>query len=246
MIRDKQKSESFEIKHRVKLKINSKLIHDCPTMNILGYVEGSDAGLKDEFIVIGAHVDHLGQIEDRIFYGANDNGSGSSVVMEVAEAFTSLENRPKRSILFILFTGEEMGLLGSSYYVRNPEMTLTNIKAMINLDMVGSGDDAIMVVGGKTFPEFAQLFDTLSGTYIHTPIKTRWTSANSDHYPFHHAGIPSVFLYAMNGVPTYHSSADKAETLDPEVMERVGRLVFLTAYQLANRENVEFKYVEKE
>jgi Zn-dependent M28 family amino/carboxypeptidase len=215
-------------------------------MNILGYVEGSDPDLKDEFIVIGAHVDHLGEIEGHIFHGANDNASGSSVVMEIAEAFSLLEEAPKRSILFILFTAEEMGLMGSSYYVDNPAIPLSNMKAMINLDMVGSGDDAVMIVGGHSFPGFAQIFDTVSSKYIHVSLKRRWTSANSDHYSFHRAGIPSVFLYALRGVPTYHSSRDRYETLDAEVMERVGRLVFLTVLELANSEKVEFKYVEKE
>ncbi len=245
-IKKKQKSLSFKIIHNVKIKVNSELIRNCNTMNVLGYIKGSDPFLKDEFIVVGAHVDHLGEIDGHVFSGANDNGSGTAVVMEVAEAFSLLEEAPKRSVLFIAFTGEEMGLLGSSYFVDNPSMPVSNIKAMINLDMVGSGDDAIMVVGGHTFPEFAQLFDTLAKQYIHVPIKRRWTSSNSDHYPFHNAGVPSVFLYAMRGVPTYHSSKDKTETVDAEVMENVGRLVFMATLRLANQESVSFQYVEKE
>jgi len=245
-IKEEQKSISLKIKHNVKIRINAEITQDCKTMNILGYIEGSDPDLRDEFIVIGAHVDHLGEIDGRVFHGANDNASGTAVVMEVAEALSLLKEAPKRSVLFIAFTGEEMGLLGSSYFVENPHMDISNIKAMINLDMVGSGDDAIMVVGGHSFPEFAQLFDTLAGQYIHVPIKRRWTSANSDHFPFHNAGIPSVFLYAMNGVPAYHSSNDKAETLNPEVMENVGRLVFMTVFRLANKESVSFRYVEQE
>lgn len=245
-IREKQRTQSFELKNSIHLKINAELINDCETMNIVGYVEGSDPVLKDEYIVLGAHVDHLGKVDDLVFYGANDNGSGSSVVMEVAEAFASLEYKPRRSVLFILFTGEEMGLLGSSYFVRNPIVPLSKIKAMINLDMVGSGNDAVMVVGGNSYPEFAQLIDTLSQQYIHVPVKRGWTSPNSDHYPFHNAGIPSVFLYALKGVPTYHSCDDKAETLDPEVMERVGRLVFLTIKEVADYDKIDFNYVEKE
>jgi len=245
-IKEKQRSNSFNLKHNIHLKVNSELITDCQTMNILGYIEGSDNELRDEFIVIGAHVDHLGNIDDHIFCGANDNASGTTVVMEVAEAFCLLEKAPKRSVLFIAFTGEEMGLIGSSYFVENPQMPLSNIKAMINLDMVGSGDDAIMVVGGNSFPEFAELFDTLTSQYVHVPVKRRWASSNSDHYPFHKAGIPAVFLYAMRGVPTYHTSKDRPETLDPEVMENVGRLVFMTAVNLANKESISFRYIEKE
>ncbi len=244
-IKDKKKALSLKLKNPVLMKINAKLINDCKTMNVVSYIEGSDSLLRNEFIVIGAHVDHLGTIDGHVFYGANDNASGSAVVMEIAEAFSMLKEKPKRSVLFIVFTGEEMGLLGSSWFVQHSPVPLSHIKAMVNLDMVGSGDDAVMVVGGNTFPEFAQLFDTIAGQYIHLPIKRRWTSANSDHYPFHHAGIPSVFLYAMRGVPTYHSSADKPETLDPEVMESVGRLVFLTTYELANAEKIEFSFVDQ-
>jgi hypothetical protein len=245
-IKKKQKSSSFQLGNVVRFKVNSELVSDCPTMNVLGYVEGSDPLLKDEYIVIGAHVDHLGKIDKNIFYGANDNASGSAVVMDVAQAFASLKFKTKRSVLFILFTAEEMGLIGSSYFVNNSVVPVSDIKAMINLDMVGSGNDAVMVVGGRSYPEFAQIFDTISKQYIHVLIKRRWTSSNSDHYPFHAAGIPSVFLYAMRGVPTYHTSSDKPETLDPEVMERVGRLVFLTAYELANKDKIDFEYVEKE
>lgn len=244
-IKDKQKSFSLKIRHKVKLKINSKLLTDCKTMNILAYIEGSDVVLKNEFIVVGAHVDHLGTINDHVFYGANDNASGSAVIMEVAEAFSLMKEAPKRSVLFIAFTGEEMGLLGSSYFVENSIIPVNTIKAMINLDMVGSGDDAIMIVGGNSFPEFAELFDTLTSQYVHVPVKRRWASSNSDHYPFHKAGIPAVFLYAMRGVPTYHTSKDRPETLDPEVMENVGRLVFMTAVNLANKESISFRYIEK-
>ena len=167
---------------------------------------------------MGAHADHLGTLGKLTFYGANDNASGTATVMEVAQAFAQLSEPPKRTILFIAFSGEEMGLLGSKFYTENPLFIIKNTRAMINLDMVGSGRNGIMIVGGHTFPEFAELFEKFNHLIGYIEIHRRWTSNNSDHFPFHEKNIPSVFLYAMGSVPTYHTTQDKPETLDAEVM----------------------------
>jgi aminopeptidase YwaD len=148
--------------------------------------------------------------------------------------------------VFIAFTGEEMGLLGSKHYVDNALFPLQATKAMVNLDMVGSGRDGVMVVGGKTFPEYAALIERLGDQHIHVPIAHRKISPNSDHAPFYDRGIPSVFLYSIGGVPTWHSTNDTPETLDPEVMESVGRLVFWTIWELANADTIEFATNEGE
>lgn len=193
---------------------------------------------------MGAHADHLGTLSNLIFWGANDNASGTATVMEIAQAFTKLDKPPKRSILFMAFSGEEMGLLGSKFYVENPIVPIKNTRAMINLDMVGSGRKGVMIVGGNTFPDFAELLEKFDNLIGYTNIQRRWTSNNSDHFPFHEKGIPAVFLYAMGGVPTYHSTRDKPETLDAEVMESIGRLVFRVMWELANADKIEFPSVE--
>lgn len=239
-IKKKQKSISVDLKHRVKIKAVNQWQPDCKTMNIVGYLAGSDSLLKDEYIVLGAHADHLGPIDRLVFWGANDNASGTATMMEIAEAFCKLENRPRRSLVFIAFTGEEMGLLGSKHYVGNPLFPLQKTKAMINLDMVGSGRDGVMIVGGETYPDFAALFERFSNQYVHVPIDRRKISQNSDHAPFYNKGVPAVFLYAMGALPTWHSTRDKPENLDAEVMESVGRLAFWVIWELANADTVEF------
>lgn len=238
IIEKKQKPYHLNLPLRVRIKISSALLSNRKTMNILGYLEGSDPILKRECIVLGAHADHLGQLRDLVFYGANDNASGTATLLEVAKAFAQADTLPRRSILFIAFTGEEMGLLGSKYYVEHPAFPIAATRAMINLDMVGSGDGAIMIVGGHDYPDFAKLFDAHGANFSPFPLQRRWSSPNSDHFPFHEAGIPAVFLYAMNGVSTYHSRADRPETLTPEVMEATGRLVFRVLWDLANQDDV--------
>ena len=183
-------------------------------------------------------------MDNLVFWGANDNASGTAAVMEIAEAFCKLDTKPRRSLVFITFTGEEMGLLGSKHYVENPIFPIEKTKAMINLDMVGCGRDGVMVVGGETYPKFAELFERYSDKYIHLPVEKREMSPNSDHAPFNDKGIPSVFLYAMGGGSNWHSTRDKPETLDPEVMESVGRLAFWVIWDLANADTVEFTSVE--
>ena len=244
-INKKKKSIGLKLKHKIHLKIESKLHPNCETMNIVGFLPGSDPVLKDEYIILGAHADHLGIIGNMVFTGANDNASGTAAVVEIAEAFCKLKQRPRRSLVFIAFTGEEMGLLGSKYYTENPLAPLNKTKAMINLDMVGSGRKGMMIVGGHTFPDFAKLFDKHNNLLPYGEIKRRWTSNNSDHYPFHEKNIPAVFLYAFHGQPTYHLPTDLPETVDAEVMESVSRLVFRTMWEMANMDFIQLKEVKQ-
>lgn len=234
---------SMALPHRVHLQIASELAAEQQTMNIVGYLPGSDPKLRHEAIVIGAHADHIGQIGDAVFTGANDNASGTAVVMELAEAFVALPQAPKRSIVFMAFTGEEMGLLGSRFAVENPLWPVAQTRVMINLDMVGSGTDGMMIVGGNNYPELLDLFRRASAAHEQVPVLDRWTAANSDHFPFHEKGIPAIFIYALGGVSTYHTPRDRPETLDAEVMERIGRLTFQVVLDLANRNKVDLEMI---
>ncbi len=234
-----QKNKIVPLVNRIKLEVDVELLKNMETMNIVGYLGGSDDQLKDEYIVIGAHADHIGPIGDRVFYGANDNASGTAVMLEIARAFSGLARRPRRSIVFIAFAGEEMGLLGSKYYTQHPLFPLNKTKAMINLDMVGSGLDGVMVVGGETFTGFYRILEQINDRYIHTNMEKGKIAENSDHYPFYQKGIPSVFLYSKGGPSTWHSTEDVPENVDGESMEIVGRHVFLTVWDLANRDKLD-------
>lgn len=196
----------------VKIQIKAKFINKFKAKNIIFYVPGE----KEEFVVLCAHYDHLGRMGKKVLIpGAQDNASGTALVMDFADYYS--KNKPKYSIAFMLFFGEEAGLLGSSYYVDNPLFDLKKIKLVINFDMVGTGDDGIAIVNGAT-KNYEQIWETFNkvneeNKYI-SSIKQRGESINSDHYPFHKNNIKAIFIYSMGGKTFYHSPKDKFETLN--------------------------------
>lgn len=229
---------------RAKITINSHYMDSLQTMNVVGLLTGSDPELNQEVIVVGAHLDHVGKMGDVIFPGANDNASGSAVITHLAEVFAQTAKKPKRSILFIAFSGEEAGLLGSEYYSNHPLLPIENTKAMINLDMVGAGNKGFMLVGGHSYPAFADLYNAYAEKLDVAEIRRRWMSKNSDHWHFFDKGIPSLFMYCIGGPPTYHSPNDTFDTLDTTTMENVAELNYMVIYHLANCDEISFDYVE--
>ncbi len=239
-------------------KTETKLVNG---KNVLGYIEGTDPELKKEAVVIGGHLDHLGRRGDYIFNGADDDGSGSVGVMEIAEAFAKNPVKPKRSILFALWTGEEMGLFGSRYYVAHPFIETT--AANVNLDMISREYDKDMLVrmgrryGEEVTKEVLEKIDAkkfVSFSYdAHTPeieeiIRKNNTlvglhlrisaseeaSGGSDHAPFGQAKIPwSFFIAAMT--EDYHQPSDTVDKVSPKLMEKIIRLAYLTAFDLADK-----------
>jgi aminopeptidase YwaD len=181
------------------------------SQNVLGMVTGKS--VKDSFIVVSAHYDHLGKLGKAIFTGANDNASGTTMLLSVAEYF--VKNPPKYSVLFIAFGGEETGLNGSEYYVKqNPIIPLPQMRFLLNLDLMGNGVDGIMAVGGVDFPnEFSKL-KTLNDSLQAVPIvKQRKNAPNSDHYFFLQQGVKGFFIYTMGGPTFYHDVYDTPENL---------------------------------
>ncbi len=208
----KIKRESYPQNAKIlDLKVKAKFLDDYSTKNVIGYIEGE----RDEFIVFTAHYDHLGRMGKKVYIpGAQDNASGSAMILDIAEYYKN--NKPEYSIAIMLFAGEEAGLLGSINYVLNPLFDLRKIKMVINMDMVGTGDEGITIVNGGN-PDYKDIWDTFESINIEkeyfTTIKPRGEAANSDHYPFHAVGIPAVFIYSMGGKTYYHNPGDKLETL---------------------------------
>ena len=222
--------------------------------NVLAYFPGTDPDVANELVVISAHYDHLGTRGDAVFYGADDNASGSSTVMEIAEAFARAKadgRGPRRSVLLLWVSGEEKGLLGSQYYADYPVFPLEQTVADVNIDMIGRYDEAhadssayIYVIGaGRISPDldsvtramnrFSADYD-LDYTYDAEDDPNRFYF-RSDHYNFAKNGIPSVFFFS--GVhEDYHRPGDTPDKLDYEKMATVGRHAFLIAWNLANRE----------
>ena len=204
-----------------------------------------DPKLKEECIVLGAHADHVGRIGSLLFPGANDNASGTAVMMEVAEAFAEMGVRPRRSILFMAFAGEEMGLLGSRYYTEHPLFPLEKTRGMINMDMVGLGANRrVLIIGGTRYPALADVIEAVSEEHRYFQIDRWEMTRNSDHYPFHEKGVPSVFLYSTGSASNMHTSRDLPEACDPEYMERMGRMIFWVLWDLANGDAIEMSHAD--
>lgn len=221
--------------------------------NVMAMIKGSTK--PDEFLVVSAHMDHLGKRGDDVYNGADDNGSGSTTIMTVAKAFsaaTAQGYRPDRSIVFMWLTGEEKGLLGSAYYSSNPIYPLANTIADINVDMVGRVDkkyeaqgidDYIYVIGSDRLStdlhkaneaanqKYTQLI--LDYTYNDEEDPNRFYY-RSDHYNFAKHGIPAIFFF--NGThDDYHQISDTVEKINFPKMQKIGRLIFHLAWDLANR-----------
>ncbi|MCP4213582.1 MAG: M28 family peptidase [bacterium] len=233
---EKMKPHSFPLPGKrihMQIAFNSQPVK---AHNIIFKVEGSDPQLKNEYVVLGAHYDHLGVDKGgRVNGGANDNASGSSLVMELARAFQKMETKPKRSLLFILFTGEEKGLLGSRYFVDHPVIPLENVIAMFNFDMMArNANDQLTVVGKYQFPK---LFNIINGVNKKTSRFTinfseESSIKNSDHFPFLRAQVPCLF-FAAGSFPEYHSPDDTVERLSGEKLEKISQMVFLCAWETA-------------
>ncbi|MDB5273362.1 MAG: hypothetical protein JWO58_1729 [Chitinophagaceae bacterium] len=183
------------------------------SQNILGMIKGTVH--PDSFIVFSAHYDHLGQLGRKTYFpGANDNASGISMLNELALYYGDSLHKPSCSILFIAFGAEEAGLIGSNYYTQHPLIPLRQIKFLINMDIVGTGDESITVVNGTEYPSLFSRLDSLNAHNNLLPkVVKRGKAANSDHYFFTQKGVPAFFIYTNGKQKAYHDIYDKADTL---------------------------------
>ena len=194
-----------------KVNVKSVFIKKNISRNVVGYIEGSK--FKDSFVYVTAHYDHLGMMGNKtIFPGANDNASGVAMMLNLAKYFQT--NKPQYSMVFIAFSGEEAGLIGSHHYVEHPLTPLANITFLVNVDLMGNGSDGVMVVNGTINPEAFQMLKKINDKEKYLPeIKIRGKAANSDHYWFAQSGVPAFFFYLMGPYPFYHDVNDKASAL---------------------------------
>jgi aminopeptidase YwaD len=194
---------------KASINVHSVLQKNYRNANLVGYVPGT---VRDSFIVFTAHYDHLGRMGPAIFPGASDNASGTGMMLHLAEYFS--KHPQKYSIAFIAFSGEEAGLKGSDYFVKNPLIPLANIKFLTNVDIMGDARDGITVVNATEYPGQFQLLQDINKEKRYLPeIKSRGKAKNSDHYHFTEAGVPSIFIYANGGKGYYHDIFDNAPEL---------------------------------
>ncbi|WP_165370607.1 M28 family metallopeptidase [Hymenobacter persicinus] len=215
------------------LAVEAKLERDYPAQNLIGYVQGRVQ--PDSFLVVTAHYDHLGHMGKKTFFpGANDNASGTAMLLALAEHYAKPENQPAYSIAFMAFGAEEAGLLGSRYYVAHPLFPLTRIRFLINMDLLGTGEDGITVVNGKVLEKPFQQLTALNSAGRYVPqVAARGRAANSDHYPFSEQGVPAFFFYTRGGSKAYHDVQDRPDDLSLASVRGVFRLTTRFLDQLA-------------
>lgn len=191
-------------------KIESRFEESFSAKNVIGRITGENS---DSLLVVTAHYDHLGKVGDTLFPGASDNASGTAFLIELARYFS--KHKPKYTLIFIAFAGEEAGLFGSSYFVENPIIDLKKIKFLLNFDIMGAGEDGIQIVNSSIFTEEYEFLKKINDRKkLIFQIKKRGEACNSDHCPFYLAGVPSFFIYTLGGPGYYHDPMDTAESLN--------------------------------
>lgn len=198
---------------KIDVNIGAKMLSNVQSRNVVGYVRGSEQ--PDSFIVFTAHYDHLGRMGAQVYFpGANDNASGVAMMLNLAKYYSSPERAPKYSIVFIAFGAEEVGLIGSAYFVIHPLVPLPRIHFLINMDILGTGDEGITVVNSTLYNnEFVKL-KQLNDTNHYLPlVKPRGKAAISDHHFFTEKGVPCFYIYTLGGIKAYHDTCDKPGTL---------------------------------
>jgi hypothetical protein len=231
-IDDARRPGSAPLAVQVAIEVEASYQPAAETANVVAVLPGGDPALRDECLVVGAHLDHVGRQGDVVLPGANDNASGSAVVVAVAEAFAAAGAPPARTVVFVLFSAEEQGLFGSRHYAAHPFCPLERTVAMINVDCVGFGD-GIEVGGRETYPELWQLVCARDAAGTPRMVDTSWPGGGADAAAFHEVGVPTAYFATHNAYAHLHVASDTPETLDPDLLESVARLVFLTAHDVA-------------
>lgn len=221
-LRDSIFGHEFNPESKIEINVETKFLESLTTNNVVGKIAGK---CKKKTIVISAHYDHLGRMgNDAYFPGANDNASGTAMMLYLAKYYS--ENQPPCNLVFMSFAAEEVGILGSKFYVENPLFPLKDIDFLINLDILGTGEEGITVVNGAVYEkQFKKLSKINAKEEYLNKVKIRGKAANSDHYFFSEAGVPSVFIYTMGGVSYYHDIYDKAETLPLNEFDDLAKLL---------------------
>jgi hypothetical protein len=242
-IRRELKPQSFATGKTMTIKNVTEHHPEGIGYNVIGVVPGSDPKLKDEVLIIGAHLDHLGRDWD-LMPGANDNASAVSVGLGVAEAMAKSPIKPRRTVMFLFFGAEEQGVAGSDFYCEHPSFPLDKTVGLLNMDMVGAGD-RISASAGRNFPAFWAFIEKANEKYIHRQVFTNSFSnlarPRLDAARFLWKGVPSL-SFAVSGKPApYHLPSDNLDVITPDILEDMGRLLFIAGLDIANQDAIDFR-----
>lgn len=224
-------SRSFSTEYFGALEWESRQ-EQSPLINVIAILPGSDPQLTHEAIVIGAHRDHFGRQAALLFPGADDNASGTAVMLEVARARAKAGARAKRTVLFVSFSGEEQGLVGSRLYLQRPAAPISSTKAMINIDHAGIGNGRLTI--GVTGFEKSVALEAGQTVGLAEKLDLFGFFPGGDHVPFKEAGVPTVTIVSGGIHPHFHRPSDHADTINPEILQTVARYVLSLTWQLAN------------
>ena len=216
----------------VRVRVRARYQARRPSANVVGILAGADPALRDQYLVIGAHLDHVGRQGSIYFPGANDNASGAAAVAALAAAFARADARPRRSVVFVLFSSEESGLDGSKHFVAHPPVPRSRIVAYLNLDCVGVGD-SIQVGSGETSPKLWKLARDLDADGARLTVAETWGGGGADAAPFAGEHIPTAYFVSRFSYPHLHQVGDTPATLNPTLYEALVRLVYRTAWRVA-------------
>ncbi len=242
-IRKALKPQSFATGKTFTLKNTTEHHPEGIGYNVIGRLEGTDPALKDEVIILGGHLDHVGRCYE-LMPGAEDNASGVAVMLGVAEALAKCQIKPRRSVVFLFFGAEEQGVAGSEYYVEHPAFPLEKTAALLNLEGVGCGDK-IDVLAGKNFPGLWGFIEKANEKHIHRIANSSyWANIarpRNDAARFLWKNVPSLSFGASGARSYYHITKDNIDTITPEIMEDMAQLLFVALLDMGDEDSLNFR-----
>lgn len=219
---------------KIEYDVQANYVKDAKAYNVLGFIEGSDPILKSEYVLVSAHLDHVGKQGDVIYPGANDNASGSAAVLEIARMISESKVKPARSVVFILFTAEESGMDGSNFMASNLPFPKEKISLMLNMDCIAFGD-SIQVGNGESFPNLWNRVKEIDSKQSSRMVEQTWKGGGADLTPFHNIGIPGLYFVSKYSYTHLHLTSDKPETLNQKLYKDLVQLVFLSVMEFGKK-----------
>jgi hypothetical protein len=234
LIGSTKKPYPLSLNNKVDLEVHTKYQKDREVSNVIGFLEGSDPVLKDSFLVLGAHLDHVGSQASKIFFsGANDNASGCAALLQIAKAFALSKDKPKCSVAFVFFAGEEQALNGSKYFVSHLPPPIQHVQYMFNFDCVGFGD-SIQVFGGKSFPDLWNIVKAIDNKNDKLLVAETGEGGGADADPFFRKGIKTLYFVSTNSYKHLHQITDTPDTINKDLLAAITKLGFKTALYITS------------
>jgi hypothetical protein len=223
------------LKNDVDIEVHTRYVKEKEVMNVVGILEGSDPVLKNEYLIMGAHLDHVGSQAGEIYFpGANDNASGDAAVLQIARTLAESDIKLKRSVIFVFFVSEEQGLNGSKYFAEHLPFPKDKITAMLNFDCVGFGD-SLQVYGGKSSPDLWNMAKQADSENDKLLVSETGNGGGADAEPFFQKGIPTLYFVTTNSYKHLHQLTDTPETINQNLLESSTKLGYYTALKILNK-----------